>query len=146
MAKVSSRWPGNKSEAIPGPPKLLVRKSNIPFRLVGYNACTTHPQALFSQNNLKNETNGNEAFVQQSKMTEEGISISTGTACSSNHAGQPSYMLLAMGMDSVRARGSLRITLGRFTSDQEVNTFIEAFPRAVQNLSPIATRELATIS
>ncbi len=76
-------------------------------------------------------------------LNEDGISISTGSACSSHHAGQPSYILLAMGMDEERARGSLRITLGRFTTDLEVDTFIQALPRAVGNLT---TPELATVS
>ncbi|MFN8382503.1 MAG: cysteine desulfurase family protein [Anaerolineales bacterium] len=79
-------------------------------------------------------------------MNEDGIAISTGSACSSHHAGQPSYILLAMGMDSERSRGSLRITLGRFTTDLEVDTFIQALPRAIENLSPVAARELAAIA
>jgi len=76
-------------------------------------------------------------------LNEDGIAISTGSACSSHHAGQPSYILLAMGMDMERSRGSLRITLGRFTTDLEVDMFIQALPRAIGNLSPVASRELA---
>jgi cysteine desulfurase len=79
-------------------------------------------------------------------LNEDGISISTGSACSSHHAGQPSYILLAMGMDSQRARGSLRITLGRFTTDQEVDTFIAALPRAIGNLQPVSVPEFAVAS
>lgn len=79
-------------------------------------------------------------------LNEDGISISTGSACSSHHAGQPSYILMAMGMDPIRARGSLRITLGRFTTDLEVDTFIEALPRAISNLSPVGEREFATVA
>ena len=76
----------------------------------------------------------NDAILLMLLLNEEGISISTGSACSSHHAGQPSYILMAMGMDPLRARGSLRITLGRFTSDLEVDTFLEALPRAIGNL------------
>ncbi len=78
-------------------------------------------------------------------LNEDGIAISTGSACSSHHAGQPSYILLAMGMDTEQARGSLRITLGRFTTNLEVDTFIQALPRAVGNLNPAASRELAYV-
>lgn len=79
-------------------------------------------------------------------LNEDGIAISTGSACSSHVSGQPSYILMAMGMDPVRARGSLRITLGRFTTDLEVDTFLDALPRAIGNLRPITSREFATVS
>jgi len=76
-------------------------------------------------------------------LNEEGIAISTGSACSSHHAGQPSYILMAMGMDAVRARGSLRITLGRFNTEAEVNTFLEVLPRLVASLHPVTSRNFA---
>ncbi len=79
-------------------------------------------------------------------LNEDGISISTGSACSSHHAGQPSYILLAMGMDEVQARGSLRITLGRFTTESEVDAYVEALPRAISNLSPVASHEFAVVA
>jgi len=79
-------------------------------------------------------------------LNEEGIAISTGSACSSHNAGQPSYILMAMGMDAVRARGSLRITLGRFNTDLEADTFIQALPRLVGNLRTITSREFASVS
>lgn len=79
-------------------------------------------------------------------LDEEGIAISTGSACSSHHAGQPSYILMAMGMDPVRARGSLRITLGRFNTDQEVTTFLQVLPRLTENLHHITSRSFATVS
>jgi cysteine desulfurase len=78
-------------------------------------------------------------------LNEEGIAISTGSACSSHNAGQPSYILMAMGMDPVRARGSLRITLGRFNTDLEADTFIQALPRLVGNLRTITSREFAAV-
>jgi cysteine desulfurase len=76
-------------------------------------------------------------------LNEEGIAISTGSACSSHNAGQPSYILMAMGMDPVRARGSLRITLGRFNTDTEVDTFLEVLPRLVDGLHPVTSRSFA---
>jgi cysteine desulfurase len=66
-----------------------------------------------------------------------GFSLSSGSACSSSHIAEPSAVLLAMGFDPVRARGSLRITLGRFTTDAEVDRFIEIFPRIVGSLTSI---------
>ncbi len=79
-------------------------------------------------------------------LNEEGIAISTGSACSSHHAGQPSYILMAMGMDPVRARGSLRITLGRFNTDLEVDTFLRVLPRLTADLRPVTSRNFATVS
>jgi cysteine desulfurase len=79
-------------------------------------------------------------------LNEEGIAISTGSACSSHHAGQPSYILMAMGMDPVRARGSLRITLGRFNTDLEVDTFLNVLPRLVKDLRPITSRSFVSVA
>lgn len=78
-------------------------------------------------------------------LNEAGIAISTGSACSSHHAGQPSYILIAMGFDPVRARGSLRITLGRFNTDAEVDTFLEVLPRLVAEMRPVTSRNFATV-
>lgn len=76
-------------------------------------------------------------------LDQAGVSISTGSACSAHHAGEPSYILLAMGFDPIRARGSLRITLGRFNTEAEAEPFLEAFLQAVADLRPITTRASA---
>lgn len=86
-----------------------------------------------------------EAIKLMLSLNAEGIAISTGSACSSHHAGQPSYILMAMGMDAVRARGSLRITLGRFNTDAEVETFLEVLPRLVGDMRPVTSRSFATV-
>lgn len=79
-------------------------------------------------------------------LNEEGIAVSTGSACSAQHGGQPSYILMAMGMDAVRSRGSLRITLGRFNTDLEADTFLEVLPRLTENLRHITSRSFAAVS
>jgi len=76
-------------------------------------------------------------------LNEAGIAISTGSACSSHNAGQPSYILMAMGLDPVRARGSLRITLGRFNTDAEVDIFLKTLPLLVEELRPVTSRSFA---
>jgi len=63
----------------------------------------------------------------------EGIGVSTGSACSSKSL-DPSHVLLAIGLKPQDAHGSLRITLGRFTSEKEVNYFLEKLPPIVQRL------------
>jgi cysteine desulfurase len=72
-------------------------------------------------------------------LDKEGIAASTGSACSARHAAQPSYILQAMGFDAIRARGSLRLTLGRFTSEDDVEQLLEILPAAVGRLRPITT-------
>ena len=64
-----------------------------------------------------------------------GVAVSAGSACSAHHAGEPSGVLLAMGYDSEQARGLLRVSLGRFNTQQEVDRFLEILPRAVAGLN-----------
>ena len=66
-----------------------------------------------------------------------GIAVSSGSACSSHHAGQPSHVLEAMGFDPLRARGSLRLTLGRFNTAEDVDQFLRLLPKALANLRPL---------
>ncbi len=75
-------------------------------------------------------------------LDEAGIAVSSGSACSANHAGQPSYILMAMGMDAVRGRGSLRITLGRFNTEAEVDRFLDVLPGLAAELRPLASQAL----
>jgi cysteine desulfurase len=65
-----------------------------------------------------------------------GVAVSAGSACSANHSGEPSGVLLAMGYDDERARGLLRLSLGRFNTEQEVDRFLEILPCAVAAFSP----------
>ncbi len=77
-------------------------------------------------------------------LDEAGIAISTGSACSANHGSEPSYILRAMGFDLIRARGSLRITLGRFNTAGEIDRFLSVLPQVAANLRPITSRQFVT--
>jgi cysteine desulfurase len=68
-----------------------------------------------------------------------GIAVSTGSACSANHGAAPSYILQAMGYDLFQARGSLRVTLGRFNTEADVDEFVRVLPEALGALSPMTT-------
>jgi cysteine desulfurase len=70
-------------------------------------------------------------------LDEMGIAVSSGSACSANHAGQPSHVLQAIGFDPIKARGSLRITLGRFNTMEEARRLVEVLPHAVKSLRPM---------
>ena len=73
-------------------------------------------------------------------LDQEGVAVSSGSACSAHNAGEPSHVLCAMGFDPIRARGSLRISLGRFNTNEDVERFLEILPRVVATLRPIASR------
>jgi cysteine desulfurase len=60
-----------------------------------------------------------------------GIECSTGSACSAG-VPQPSHVLLAMGCDEEGARHSLRFTLGRTSSEADVDALVEAIGPAVE--------------
>jgi cysteine desulfurase len=71
------------------------------------------------------------------KLDELGIAISSGSACSTNHAGQPSHVLQAIGFNPIKARGSLRIALGRFNTQEEAQRFVDLLPGVVSSLRPM---------
>ena len=61
----------------------------------------------------------------------QGIECSTGSACSAG-VPQPSHVLLAMGRDSATARSSLRFSLGRTTTEADVDAVVAAIGACVQ--------------
>jgi cysteine desulfurase len=62
-----------------------------------------------------------------------GISASTGSACSSGNL-EPSHVLMAMGLGHGPARGSLRFTLGKWTSNEDIERVLETLPGIVTRL------------
>jgi cysteine desulfurase len=63
----------------------------------------------------------------------EGICASTGSACSSGSL-EASHVLLAMGLRHEQAHGSLRFTLGKWTTEQEINRVLDILPPIVSKL------------
>src|SRR5690606_17177606 len=61
------------------------------------------------------------------------IALSTGSACTSASM-EPSYVLKAMGVADSDALSSLRMSLGRFTTEQDVQRAIESIRRTVSQL------------
>ena len=62
-----------------------------------------------------------------------GVCASTGSACSSE-ALEPSHVLLALGVPTLEAHGSVRFSLGRGTTVEEVDYVIEQLPPIVERL------------
>nr|BFE83077.1 hypothetical protein GCM10020093_056780 [Planobispora longispora] len=59
------------------------------------------------------------------------MECSTGSACSAGVA-QPSHVLLAMGADGVRARGSLRFSLGHTSTEADVDRLVDVIGLVVE--------------
>lgn len=75
-------------------------------------------------------------------LDEEGIATSTGSACSSKKL-QASHVLLAIGLDPVQAHGSVRMSLGRETTKEEIMHVSKVMPTIVEKLrqmSPLWNR------
>jgi cysteine desulfurase len=68
-----------------------------------------------------------------------GIACSTGSACTAGVA-EPSHVLLAMGADDVRSRGSLRFSLGHTTTQADVDALGAAIGEAVARARRAAAR------
>jgi cysteine desulfurase len=67
----------------------------------------------------------------------EGIACSTGAACSSGSI-EPSHVLLMAGLSDEDARSSLRFSLGRPTSAEEIDRAISVIPAAVERLRALS--------
>lgn len=63
-------------------------------------------------------------------LDDAGISASTGSACSSGSL-EPSHVLMALGLEHAMAHGSLRLTLGDSTSDEDIDYVIDILPGIV---------------
>ena len=68
----------------------------------------------------------------------EGIAVSTGSACASGSL-DPSHVLLATGMPVERAHGSIRISLGRANTMEEVEYVLDVLPRVISKTRRMST-------
>jgi cysteine desulfurase len=85
--------------------------------------------------NVSFDAAGGEALVIALDL--QGIACSTGAACSSG-AVEPSHVLTAMGLSADQARSSLRFSLGRPTTAEEVDRAIEVIPAVVERLRALS--------
>lgn len=76
-----------------------------------------------------------ESLVMQLDL--EGVACSTGSACSSFKL-EPSHVLLATGLRPEQAHGSLRVSLGRFTTEKEINQLIKVLPKIIKKIREIS--------
>ena len=91
-----------------------------------------HPQARLP-NNLNVSISYAEGEAMCLKLDREGICCSTGSACTSA-ATEPSHVLAALGLDPLQAHSSLRFSLGKWTTEEEIDRVLEVLPRIVAKL------------
>lgn len=86
---------------------------------------------------LPNNVNVSVDFVEGESMLLnldlEGICASTGSACSSSSL-EPSHMLLAIGLSHEQAHGSLRFSLGKWTTEEDIERVLDVLPGVVAKL------------
>lgn len=91
-----------------------------------------HPQMRLPNNvNLSFDYVEGESMVLNLDL--EGICVSTGSACSSASL-EPSHVLLAIGLPPEQAHSSLRITLGRGTTEEEITRILDVLPQIITKL------------
>jgi len=93
------------------------------------------------QKRLPNNTNFSFDFIEGESIVIQldllGISASTGSACSSVKL-EPSHVLLAIGLKPQEAHGSLRLTLGRWTKEKDINFVLKVLPEIIKKLRKIS--------
>ncbi|MGB0065805.1 MAG: cysteine desulfurase family protein [Terracidiphilus sp.] len=70
----------------------------------------------------------------------KGVAVSGGSACHSGST-EPSHVLMAMGLDKNAARASLRFSLLRTASEEDVDQVLRVVPQAVEHLRALAPAE-----
>lgn len=66
-------------------------------------------------------------------LDREGIAVSSGSACASG-AVEPSHVLLAMGVNPKEAKGAVRFSLGRGTTENDIDYVLQKMPEIVKRL------------
>lgn len=75
------------------------------------------------------------------RLDERGIAASTGSACSSPNL-EPSHVLQAIGVPIEMAHGSLRISMGRQTTAEDIDALLQVLPDVVENLRSMSPFKL----
>lgn len=124
MAKENKRLAGLQDKLIKG--ILKIDKSYL----------NGHPKKR-----LANNVNVRFSFIEGESLTIQldlkGIAVSTGSACSSSKL-EPSHVLLAIGLRPEQAHGSLRISLGKETTEKDIDYLLKVLPKIVNQLRKIS--------
>lgn len=75
-------------------------------------------------------------------LNEKGICVSTGSACTS-YLLDPSHVLLALGLPKEAAHGSIRLSLGKRTTEKDIDKVLEVLPEIIETLRKISPVKLS---
>jgi cysteine desulfurase len=93
------------------------------------------------ENRLPNTTNISFGYVEGEAillmMDQLGICASSGSACTSGSL-EPSHVLMAMGIPFTFAHGSIRFSLSRFNTEQEIDFVLDSMPKLIENLRKLS--------
>ena len=116
--------------------KLRDKLINGVLEKIKFSHLNGHPQKR-----LPNNANFSFDFVEGESMVVQldllGIAASTGSACSSAKL-EPSHVLLAIGLKPEQIHGSLRLSLGRWTRESDINYVLKVLPKIVKRLREIS--------
>jgi cysteine desulfurase len=104
-------------------------------------ALTGHPTERLP-NNLSVVVAGAEGGTVTTILDLDGLACSTGSACATGSA-EVSHVLTAMGFPEEEARGAVRLSLGRSTTDADVDRAARLVPAAIQRAREAATAAVA---
>lgn len=106
------------------------------LKTIPYSYLNGHPKKR-----LPNNVNIWFSFIEGESLVIEldlfGIAVSTGSACSSAKL-EPSYVLMATGLLPEQAQGSLRLSLGRWTKEKDINYVLKVLPAVIKRLRKIS--------
>lgn len=90
---------------------------------------------------LPNNTNFWFSFIEGEalvvELSSKGVYGSTGSACSSSTL-EPSHVLIAIGLKHEEAHGSLRLSLGKYTTKADIDYALEVLPKVVKRLRKLS--------
>ena len=109
---------------------------------------TNIPKVIFNgaeKNRIQSTLNvsflGLEAEAVLLALATKGIYVSTGSACSEDSE-EVSHVLEAIGIEPEIARSTIRISLGRFTTEEDIATVIQELPPIISKLREISAIEI----
>jgi len=70
-------------------------------------------------------------------LDQKGVCVSTGSACASGSL-QPSHVLMALGLSHQQAHGSIRFSLGKYTTKEEIDYVLKVLPDIIKRLRAIS--------
>jgi cysteine desulfurase len=147
-AELSSEW--LKTEKSEGPTKLAALRDRLEQGILsavdeaGVNGAGA-PRVCNTSNIYFDHVEAEALLI---ALDLKGLSVSGGSACQSG-ATEPSHVLTAMGLSAARARGSIRFSLSKLTTEAEVDEALKLIPAAVahlRELSPTYNKQEAATS